>query len=123
MQLLAFAWESGCRPQEVKRIEARHVEVSRMRVVFPKEEAKGKRRARVIHLTATAAEILSPLVRLRPEGPLFVNADGRPWTSQAAQSSRQNRSHAQCSRFRLSNPKWASPRSTTSLYFGRIEIV
>lgn len=81
--LLEFSWESGCRPQESKRIEARHIDLPRSRVVFPKEEAKGKRRARVIHLTQTAARILAVLVRERPAGPVFVNEDGRPWTAQA----------------------------------------
>lgn len=83
MALLEFAWESGVRPQEVKRIEARHVDLARERVVFPPEEAKGKKRTRVIYLTPRAAAILTPLVRERRRGPLFVNAGGRPWTAQA----------------------------------------
>lgn len=83
IQLLEFSWESGCRPQEAKRIEARHVQIDRHRVVFPPEEAKGKKRTRVIHLTPTAAEILRRLLALRPSGPVFLNAAGNPWTAQA----------------------------------------
>ena len=81
--LLEFSWETGCRPQEAKRIEARHVDLPRMRVAFPPREAKGKCRWRVIHLTATAAQTLVRFVKERPTGFLFVNAAGRPWTAQA----------------------------------------
>jgi len=46
--LLEFAWETGCRPQEAKRLEARHVDLEHHRATFPTLEAKGKRRPRVI---------------------------------------------------------------------------
>ena len=81
--LLEFSWESGCRPQESKRIEARHIDLARMRVVFPPEEAKGKKRTRVIHLTPPAAAILKALLGEHADGPVFVNEDGKPWTAQA----------------------------------------
>ena len=81
--LLEFSWESGCRPQESKRIEARHVDLLRLRVVFPPDEAKGKKRTRVIHLTEPASLILAVLVREQTTGPLFLNEDGKPWTAQA----------------------------------------
>lgn len=41
--LLLFAWHSGCRPQEVRHMEARHVHLETECIVIPKEEAKGKR--------------------------------------------------------------------------------
>src|SRR5205814_2107342 len=53
------------------------------RVAFPPAEAKGKRRWRVIHLTAKAAAILGRLLAVHAEGLLFRNAKGRPWTAQA----------------------------------------
>jgi integrase len=81
--LLEFAWETGARPQEAKRIEARHLQLARQRVVFPAEEAKGRKRPRVIHLTPRAAQIVAPLAADHPEGPLFLNEDGHPWTAQA----------------------------------------
>lgn len=77
--LLAFAWHSGCRPQEAKQIEARHVQVTAECVIFPKEEAKGKRRARVILLHGPALEIIKRLMAERPKGKLFLNKNGRPW--------------------------------------------
>jgi integrase len=81
--LLLFAWHSGCRPQEVRRIEARHVRYPAECVVLPKEEAKGKRRPRVIHLHGPALDVIARLLTLTPDGPLFRNEDGAPWTKSA----------------------------------------
>jgi integrase len=77
--LLEFAWYSGCRPQEARLIEARHVQLQAECVIIPKEEAKGKRRPRVILLHGRALEIIQRLLALRPEGNLFLNEDGSPW--------------------------------------------
>lgn len=77
--LLEFAWHSGCRPQETIRIEARHVQLEARRVVIPKEEAKGRKRPRVIHLQGRALEIVARLLAEHPKGELFVNEDGQPW--------------------------------------------
>ncbi len=79
--LLEVAWETGCRPQEVKKIEARHVRLENHRVMFPKEEAKGKKRPRIIHLTPRAEAIIGRRLANRPEGLLFLNADGKEWTA------------------------------------------
>jgi integrase/recombinase XerC len=79
--LLEFGWETGCRPQESKKIEARHVDLANKRVVFPKEESKGKKRIRVILMTPRAEEIVRQL--LKPKGLLFLNEDGNPWTAYA----------------------------------------
>jgi len=81
--ILEFAWETGCRPQEAKRVEARHVELEKHRIVFPPQEAKGKKRWRVIYLTPRAEEIVRRLLTQHAEGPLFRNDNGNPWTAQA----------------------------------------
>jgi integrase len=78
--LLEFAWETGCRPQEVKRIEARHVQLANHRIFFPKEEAKGKKRPRPIYMTPRAEAIITRLLAIRSMGLLFLNAKGKPWT-------------------------------------------
>ena len=77
--LLEFAWETGCRPQEVKAIEARHVQLAGHRVIFPAKEAKGKKRIRVIYMTERAEQIIRRLLKLRSKGLLFLNAKGRGW--------------------------------------------
>jgi integrase len=79
-QLLEFAWETGCRPQEAKNVEARHVELDKHRVVFPPAEAKGKRRWRIIYLTPRAEEIIRLKLAIHSNGPLFRNSRGRKWT-------------------------------------------
>ena len=58
-ELLDFCWETGCRPQEARAIEPRHVLLDRMCVAFPPDKAKGKKRWRIIRLTPSAVRLLS----------------------------------------------------------------
>ena len=81
--LLTVTWETGCRPQESLRVEARHVDLVNQRWVFPRAESKMKRIARVIYLTDVALAITQRLMLAHPEGPLFRNVNGRPWTTDA----------------------------------------
>lgn len=81
--LLTFAYEAGCRPQEARLIEARHLNPDQSRVEIPPQEAKGKRRWRVIYLSEAAAAIVKRLSERHPTGPLFRNVDGNPWQAQA----------------------------------------
>lgn len=83
--LVVTSWETGCRPQESLRVEARHVDLKNQRWVFPKSESKTKRIARVVYLTDTAFEITARLVRTYPTGRLFRNSNGKPWTNYAVQ--------------------------------------
>jgi integrase len=78
--LLEFAWETGCRPQEVKCTEARHVQLPKHRVVFPKAESKNKKKERIIYMTPRAEAIIERLMKANPEGLLFLNSQGRKWT-------------------------------------------
>jgi integrase len=79
LDILDFAWHSGCRPQEARHIEARHVKLADERIDIPPEEAKGKERWRTIYLNATALGIINRLMALYPKGKLFRNEDGMPW--------------------------------------------
>lgn len=81
--LIVTAWETGCRPQEILRVEARHVDLGNQRWVFSKSEAKMKRLSRVVYLTDTAATITRRLMLKYPEGRLFRNSRGAPWTTTA----------------------------------------
>jgi integrase len=78
--LLEFCWETGCRPQEAKAIEARHVTADRAMILFPPAEAKGGRRWRRILLEGRARDIIDRLLATRREGRLFLNKRGNPWT-------------------------------------------
>lgn len=81
--LLTVTWETGCRPQESLRVEARHADIAGSRWVFPPSESKGKRIPRVVYLTPKALEITKRLIERHPTGPLFRNVDGLPWTPDA----------------------------------------
>ncbi len=74
--LLNFAAETGCRPQEAFALEDRHLDMANRRCVFPEKESKGKKKKRVIYLTDQAFEIVS---RLKQPGAIFRNEDGNRW--------------------------------------------
>jgi integrase/recombinase XerC len=79
--LLEFCWETGCRPQEARAIEARHVRLDLGMILIPPNEAKGKKRWRRILLEGRSREIIERLIHRK--GTVFVNAEGRPWTRYA----------------------------------------
>ena len=81
--LMIVTWETGCRPQESLRVEARHVDLANQRWVFYRSESKGKRISRVVYLTDEALAITKRLMLVHPEGPIFCNSNGRPWTTDA----------------------------------------
>lgn len=78
--LITVSWETGCRPQEIWRVEKRHLDTSGKRWVFPAKESKGKKKIRIVYLTELALEICQRLAAKHPTGPLFRNSDGLPWT-------------------------------------------
>ena len=81
--MLEFCRLVGCRPQEAKGLEARHVSADGSVITIPRPEAKGKRRPRVIYVPAKGRKGLVAICRLRPTGRLYLNARGRPWTASA----------------------------------------
>lgn len=81
--LLTFLWETGCRPQEVRILEARHVDIENGIAILPPSKAKGKKQARVLFLNEAALGIVRPLCGLVATGPIFLNTRGNPWTKDA----------------------------------------
>ncbi len=80
--ILEFCWETGCRVQEVRVIEAGHFQPVRGYVELPPALAKGKKWLRAIYLTPRAEEIVRRLAARHPTGTLFRNVNGDPWTAQ-----------------------------------------
>ena len=81
--LLYCSWDIGCRPHEIKTLEARHLDLENHRAVIPTEEGK-KGIARAIYFpTDRAMEIVSRLAKEHPTGPIFINTKGNPWTAYA----------------------------------------
>jgi integrase len=81
--LIEITWESGMRPQEIRKIEARFFDAAASRIIFPPKEAKGKKYYRIIYLTPRAKDIVAGLAESRPHGPLLLNSEGQPWTKDA----------------------------------------
>ncbi|MGL4511579.1 MAG: tyrosine-type recombinase/integrase, partial [Lacipirellulaceae bacterium] len=79
--LVRVTYDTGCRPQESLRVEARHVDFENARWVFPRTESKGKRSPRVVYLSEDSLAVTRRLVAAWPSGPLFRNRDGKPWNT------------------------------------------
>ena len=84
--LLVVMTETGCRPQEMRVMEARHLDLAAMKVRFKDGEIPGKKYGRNVELTEDAAAVLRRLALAHPDGPLFRNADGNPWKHNALNS-------------------------------------
>lgn len=80
--VLTLAWETGARPQELLRAEARHFDRKLSALMIPPEEAKGHR-WRAVYLSETAREIVQKLAAVHPDGPLLRNRNGHGWTISA----------------------------------------
>lgn len=78
--------DQGMRPEEIRHVEARHVDIEKGLLVFPSGEHKtGKKtgKQRVVYLTDVTLGIIRRLVEKHPAGPLFRNRNGKPWTKDA----------------------------------------
>lgn len=78
VEFLDFLYWTGCRPKEARTVEKNHVHDDL--IIFPADESKGETEPRVIFLSPDPKAIVDRLVAERPEGPLFRNAYGNPWT-------------------------------------------
>lgn len=79
-EFLEFCWLTGCRPQEARHIEPRHVHLDKALIAIPPTEAKGRKQWRLIRLEGQALEIVKKRLPAA-KGKLFVNRDGGAWTS------------------------------------------
>lgn len=80
--LVVFSWETGARPQESLRFTADDVNLKTKRIVIENPKARGPK-WRVIHLNRTAMTIVRRWIKRNPEGPVFTNTTGKPWTPNA----------------------------------------
>ncbi len=85
-KLFVFALVStGARPSEVRTVTAKEFLKTGMWVFPPKRHKTGKKtqKPRVVYLTPPMIRLCERLARERPEGPLFRNSRGKPWTRNA----------------------------------------
>lgn len=81
VDLLTFLFETGCRPKEARVLEASHLDPAEGVAILAEHKTSRKTgKSRVVYLSARAAEIAGRLAAEYPEGPIFRNARGRPWT-------------------------------------------
>ena len=78
--LMFLSYDVGCRPFEIKDLEARHVELDRQRAVIPAEEAKKGIQRAFYFATDRSMEIITRLVKEHPTGVLLRNNLGNKWT-------------------------------------------
>lgn len=81
--VLVAMWETGCRPQEARLVEARHFDKDRNIWILDRVQSKGKREKRSIYLRPEIAEMTERLAKLNPKGPIFRNSKGKPWSANA----------------------------------------
>ena len=75
--------DTGCRPQELRDAEARQIDFDTGLIHFADGEILGKQFGRDVIVPERAATILNRLTLAHPEGPVFRNEDGNPWTKDA----------------------------------------
>lgn len=77
-------WFTGARPGELSKVEARHFSDGLWRL-DPTEHKTGRvtGKDRLIGVSDDLLEIVERLIKLYPDGPIFKNSQGRPWTISA----------------------------------------
>jgi integrase len=82
-EFLTILWETGCRPQEARIVEASNFIEARGVWSFERKKSKGRRRRRIVYLSPKALSITKRLAAKYPTGPILRNKLGRPWTKNA----------------------------------------
>lgn len=81
LDLIWFLHETGARIGEARVVSAKHFDRQQKWFVLKLKESKGKKRKRVIRLNAKALAICERLILKNPDGPIFLNRNGKPWTA------------------------------------------
>src|SRR5262249_50087658 len=81
-ELLLGLFESGARPCEIVGLEAGHFEQGKLWRVWGKGTKNKPTGERVLGLTPALVELTKKLAARHPDGPLFRNSRGGPWSEQ-----------------------------------------
>ena len=82
LDLLEFLWTTGARPQEARKLTAEYVMLEKAMCVLPRRESKGGM-GRVIYMPISTTQLVSARAKKYPQGPIFRNTRGNPWTKDA----------------------------------------
>ena len=78
--LITVSYDSGSRPQEIKLLEARHVDFEKQRAVIGADDgAKGGITRAIYFPTDRSMEIIRRLADAHPSGLMFRTTKGTPW--------------------------------------------
>jgi integrase len=81
---LAAMRGTGCRPGEVAKVTAEQFDADEGTWTFRRHKTvKKTNRPRVVYLTPALVELCRQLAARHPEGPLFRNSRGKPWSTNA----------------------------------------
>lgn len=73
--------ETGCRPADARRVEAAMIDFEAMTWTLPDHKTAGHtQEPKTVYMTPRAAVICRRLAAEFPEGPIFRNEHGKPWT-------------------------------------------
>lgn len=76
--------ETGARPGEIAKVTAREIDLANgVWVLHEHKTARKTGRPRVVYLNPTMLELCRRLIAEHPQGPIFLNSRGRPWTRNA----------------------------------------
>ncbi len=78
--LLTVSYDSGARPHEIRRLEARHVQLANHRAVYHASEAKTNDTTVIYFPTERSMAVIKRLMEDHPTGAIFRNSIGSPWT-------------------------------------------
>ena len=80
---LVALMESGCRPGEVMKVEAKDVDLDGETWTVHGKTTDRTGKKRVIYMTPELSALTARLCERNPTGPIFLNEDGNPWNRQA----------------------------------------
>lgn len=78
----ALTW-AGCRPGDIMALEAKHLDFERAFASLPGKTTRATQRLIEFPLIPPLLALCQRLVAEHPEGPIFRNSQGRPWTRNA----------------------------------------
>jgi integrase len=83
-QFVEALQETGCRPSEIANVTAANVSLEQGIWVLPEHKTRKKTgKPRVGYLTPSMVDLTRELLAEHPEGPLFRNSQGKPWSGNA----------------------------------------
>ena len=80
---LSVLVDTGCRPQELRVVEARQIDLEARLIRFADGEIPGKRFGRDVIVPERTVGVLRKWALKHAQGPVFRNEDGNPWTKGA----------------------------------------